>query len=195
MPRTESQYAQIREKKKKLIMDTALQLFAGEGYHNTAISTIARKAGIAKGLLYNYFKSKDELLNALIKTGTDDFMELFNPDREGIPTDEEMIHLIDATFMLVKKNLQYWKLYFAMLLQPFVMDKMRETVARLYPRYVQLMSAYFQKKGSTDPETESLVFGMLLDGLTVNYLISPEHFPAEKIKRIIIRKYLNIKHF
>ena len=53
-PRTEQQFEEIRESKKKLILETALELFASEGFHTTPISRIASEAGISKGLLYNY---------------------------------------------------------------------------------------------------------------------------------------------
>jgi len=52
-PRTEQQYEEIRKSKKKLILDTALELFATEGYYPTSISKIAERARISKGLIYN----------------------------------------------------------------------------------------------------------------------------------------------
>ena len=61
-PRTKQQFEDIREEKRSLIMKVALELFAEEGYHNTSISKIASRAGISKGLLYNYFDSKEDLI-------------------------------------------------------------------------------------------------------------------------------------
>ena len=65
-PRTPKQFEEIREEKKTLIMDVALEHFANEGYHNTTINHIAKHAGISKGLMYNYFESKEELLAEII---------------------------------------------------------------------------------------------------------------------------------
>ena len=64
-PRTEEQFEEIRESKKNLIQEVALELFATRGYHSTSISMIAKEADISKGLLYNYFESKEELLNSM----------------------------------------------------------------------------------------------------------------------------------
>ncbi|HRW21852.1 MAG TPA: helix-turn-helix domain-containing protein, partial [Bacteroidales bacterium] len=61
-PRTPEQFEEIRLSKHKLILDTAMKLFASSGYHNTSISKIAKEAGISKGLIYNYFDSKEDLL-------------------------------------------------------------------------------------------------------------------------------------
>ena len=64
-PRTPKQYEEIRDEKRNLIMDVALEHFASDGYHNTTISQIARYAGISKGLLFHYFRNKQELYNYL----------------------------------------------------------------------------------------------------------------------------------
>lgn len=48
------------------ILDTAEPLFYAKGYHETAISDIAKKMGVAQGTIYYYFASKDQLLEALI---------------------------------------------------------------------------------------------------------------------------------
>jgi AcrR family transcriptional regulator len=51
--------------KKQLILGTALQLFVENGFHGTATAIIAREAGVANGTLFNYFKTKEELIIAL----------------------------------------------------------------------------------------------------------------------------------
>lgn len=56
---------QAQERRKQLI-DTALKLFAEKGMERTSIKDIATEAGVAQGLLYHYFRSKDELLYAII---------------------------------------------------------------------------------------------------------------------------------
>ena len=50
MPKSPEQFDDIRKQKKQLIMDTALELFAENGFHATSISQIAAKAKISKGL-------------------------------------------------------------------------------------------------------------------------------------------------
>ncbi len=48
--------------KKQLVINTAMKLFAQNGYHATSMQEVADKCGIAKGSLYNYFSSKEDLL-------------------------------------------------------------------------------------------------------------------------------------
>ncbi|WP_409341760.1 TetR/AcrR family transcriptional regulator [Paenibacillus sp. MBLB4367] len=55
--------------KKRHILDTAIKCFANKGYHATSIQEIADTAGIAKGSLYFYFKSKEHLLISILEHG------------------------------------------------------------------------------------------------------------------------------
>ncbi|WP_325048925.1 TetR/AcrR family transcriptional regulator [Peribacillus saganii] len=56
--------------KKQLIMEKALELFAEQGFETTSVQQITERCGISKGAFYLSFKSKDELILALI----DNFM-------------------------------------------------------------------------------------------------------------------------
>jgi TetR/AcrR family transcriptional regulator, fatty acid metabolism regulator protein len=51
--------------KRRQILDAAIRVLARQGYHGTRVSDIADEAGVAYGLVYHYFKSKDEVLNEL----------------------------------------------------------------------------------------------------------------------------------
>ncbi len=55
---------QLHRERRKLIIDTAYYLFFSKGYKNTSVQDIAQEAGISKGLVYRYFKNKEELLLA-----------------------------------------------------------------------------------------------------------------------------------
>lgn len=52
--------------KKQLIMERALELFAEQGFEPTSVQQITERCGISKGAFYLSFKSKDELIVALI---------------------------------------------------------------------------------------------------------------------------------
>ncbi|MBR6476951.1 MAG: helix-turn-helix transcriptional regulator, partial [Lachnospiraceae bacterium] len=54
------------EERKKEILDAAEELFIARGYDETSTSDILEKVGIARGTLYYHFKSKEEILDALI---------------------------------------------------------------------------------------------------------------------------------
>jgi TetR/AcrR family transcriptional regulator, fatty acid metabolism regulator protein len=51
--------------KRRQILDAAIRVFARQGFHACRVSDIADEAGVAYGLVYHYFNSKDEVLNEL----------------------------------------------------------------------------------------------------------------------------------
>ena len=57
--------SQVTVDKRRQILDAGVRVFARQGYHGTRVSDIADEAGVAYGLVYHYFNSKDEVLNEL----------------------------------------------------------------------------------------------------------------------------------
>jgi len=51
--------------KRRLILDAAITVFARQGFHHCRVSDVADEAGVAYGLVYHYFDSKEEILNEL----------------------------------------------------------------------------------------------------------------------------------
>jgi TetR/AcrR family fatty acid metabolism transcriptional regulator len=51
--------------KRRLILDSAIHVFAEQGFHHCRVSDVADDAGVAYGLVYHYFDSKEEILNQL----------------------------------------------------------------------------------------------------------------------------------
>src|SRR4051794_262678 len=57
--------AEVAVDKRRQILDAAVRVFARQGFHSTRVSDIADEAGVAYGLVYHYFRSKDQVLNEL----------------------------------------------------------------------------------------------------------------------------------
>ena len=55
------------EEKRRVILDAAVRVFAHKGFHTSRVGDIAEEAGIAHGLLYHYFSSKDEVLETIFR--------------------------------------------------------------------------------------------------------------------------------
>lgn len=67
-----------RQQREKKILEAAIQLFGEKGLHVTTMADVARKTRISKGLIYFYYKSKEDLYLALTKKGMDELKDLFN---------------------------------------------------------------------------------------------------------------------
>ena len=56
-----------QEDKRRLLLDAAVRVFARKGYHAARVGDIAEEAGVAYGLLYHYFSSKEEVLRNVFR--------------------------------------------------------------------------------------------------------------------------------
>ncbi|OFX82841.1 MAG: hypothetical protein A2W99_06595 [Bacteroidetes bacterium GWF2_33_16] len=179
----------MREVTKQKIMDVALELFAYEGYFQTSISTIAKKAGISKGLMYNYFESKESLLRDIAIEGLNEIIESFDPNKDGILTKEEFIYFIRKSAELVKEQLTFWKLYFSLMAQPQVLMVLGDGFMSSFDSYFKSLAKYFHNQGIEDGYSEVRFFVAMLDGITLHYIIDPENFPFDKAIEKIISIY------
>ncbi len=65
--------------RKEVIVDTAKSLFSQKGYDATSMEEIATQAGVPKSLIYYHFKSKEDLLNAIVGRFSSDYEQLLEP--------------------------------------------------------------------------------------------------------------------
>jgi AcrR family transcriptional regulator len=55
------------EEKRRLILEAAVRVFARDGFHTSRVGAVSAEAGVAHGLLYHYFSSKDQLLETIFR--------------------------------------------------------------------------------------------------------------------------------
>jgi len=110
------------------ILDAARQVFARRGFNLATVDDIAEAAGVAKGTLYLYFRSKDEIYMAALKQG----VALMNEEtlrkvEESTTATEKIRAFIAARIGYCEKNREFFKIYHAefgkILLHPADMGK------------------------------------------------------------------------
>jgi AcrR family transcriptional regulator len=98
--------------KKERVLTAATDLFAGRGFHRTEMDEIARRAGISKGSLYNYFKSKDDLFLYICNRGIHGFRESV---WRTIPSDWDIYRQVEELFRrevpLILEHPQNFQIY------------------------------------------------------------------------------------
>lgn len=204
-PRTPQQFKELREEKMTLIMDVALMHFAGDGYHKTTINQIARQAGISKGLMYNYFESKEALLKAIIHKSVNDVFKYMDLDRDGTLSEEEFEFFIRKISVLLKEKRHFWQLLTQLLMQHDVSKQFPvafpESDTLIHPghepgdnfhpeRMKKMISDYFFRKKERigmdyDPECETNMFFITMMGLALKSLYSEGGDNEKEINRII----------
>jgi TetR/AcrR family fatty acid metabolism transcriptional regulator len=92
-----------QEEKRKQILDAAVRVFARGGYHGSRVGDIAEEAGIAHGLLYHYFDSKEEVLHAIFRENWGELLVRF---REVEAADEPAAEKLEG---IAKILLRTWR--------------------------------------------------------------------------------------
>ena len=171
--------------KKEKILQTALQLFAEDGFTKTSTSKIAKQAGVSEGLIFRHFKNKEGLLQSLNKRGEEKTKALFRPII--FESDPKLIirKIIDLV-MEIKENeeiFQTWKLEYK---TKWATEKYG--AHKMEPLIFNLRDA-FQKLGYKNPKQESLWLIIQLDGLVTRMYLQ-EDFELEQMCLFIREKYL-----
>ncbi|MFA5534206.1 MAG: TetR/AcrR family transcriptional regulator [Mariniphaga sp.] len=181
MPRSQEQNNEIRKQKKQLIMDTALELFAENGFHATSMSQVAKKAGVSKGLAYNYFESKQEILDEIIKTGFDFIYSHFDLNHDGILTEEEFRYFIRKTFQMIFENKTFWRLFMALMLQEGPADSAMKKYTIKNEKIISMLNQFIASKGNKNPADDFLSIAFLLKGAFIVAITNPEVLKSENI--------------
>jgi AcrR family transcriptional regulator len=191
-PKTDIQFQTIREKSRQNIMEAATKLFAVKGFQGTSISEIATAAGISKGLMYNYFTSKEDLLDAIITKG---FADAEGPIAAMLQTPDpfEKLHiLIEGSFALVtsKSARRHWQFMLSVMTQYEVMKRMKKKFAGYPDQYIDLFEQLFTEMGVPNPRMESFRLAALIDGTMLHYLnLFSQDYPIDEMKDSILKHY------
>lgn len=174
-PRTPEQFEAIRQQRTKDIINAALRLFARKGFNATSITAIAREAGIAKGLLYNYFDSKEHLLEEVITEG---FRSCMPPLDEMETTDKspEIIFrfILERMKDSIKSNPEFWQLYARMFIQMSQNERLEELFLKYTQAYFQQIRDLLTGLDIDNPEVETWKLGAQLDGVLLHYVLIRE---------------------
>lgn len=189
MPRSQEQFEEIREKTKSKILEHSLRLFAEKGYHGTSISDIAKAAGVSKGLAYNYFESKQDIvesiLNQILEIGYQ-YEELM----KGVADPYEQLQkMIEYTFEYMEKNEEFWRLYVSFALQPVIMDAAKSVTKEFGDRMIKITTGIFKKIGIPKPKAEAYILAGLIDGISLEFFFDKENYPLKSVKGRVLEKY------
>ena len=190
MPRTEEQFEEIRQKRKAEIIETALELFGQQGFHNTSISKIAKTAGVSKGLMYNYFESKEALLDAILFGAAEEKQAASQSiSMSEIPPKQRLQMMIEGMFVMVESNLHHWKLMMSLSLQDEISIRVKEKFATQQAEGMQQFIALFEEMEFENPQLEAYFFGSSLTGVIIQYIHLKEAYPLEEMKNYLINKF------
>ena len=192
-PRSEIQFEQMRANSRKAILDGALELFSKKGFSNTTTLDIAREAGISKGLIYNYFHTKDEILESILEQGFERTVGLMNQIRSDVPAEQQLHQLLRTWIEVAKTDSRFLRLTLSLHLNEeylYLLEKKGQEYMELFSRP---LIEIFRRFGSDNPEIDTLLFGSIIDGIGLNYSAAPDLIPIDAIIDRLIHLYTHHK--
>ncbi len=184
-PKTKEQFEEIRKEKRELIKETALHIFAEKGYRATTISEIAKAANISKGLLYNYYESKESVLTDILKSLIQNIGNLIHPSNDDEITDEEMENYFELLMDSMKKDREYWMIFFQLTMQKDVVSHIfsEEGTSGHADKYMQAAYNYFEERFD-NPQEMLLLFRSIIKGLAMILVYTPEACPDDVVESL-----------
>ncbi len=177
MPRMPEEYIDIR---KKQILNAAWKCFSEKGYEKTTVRDISKTMGVSTGVIYNYYKGKEEILKSIYAFSLENNASLFNT----IGQKSTFKEYIGAYFENVtgccsekeirqsfKGNLNFWA-------EALKNDGFNDMVASTCNIFEKNISEFVDKakiNGEVDPELDpekyAMFFTALVTGMQVLYLM------------------------
>jgi AcrR family transcriptional regulator len=173
--KNKEQSLQTRQK----ILDASLETFTELGFHGARISDIASRAGMSHGILYHYFKSKQDIFRELVDYALDTSIAAVNAalEIEGSAW-EKIRNLVDSLIRVAinAKSSHYFLIMIQAMtqgraiagLQPYIMEKSKSHYANLIPLIIRAQAEGKAVEG--DPTQIADCFFALIQGLAVNHL-------------------------
>lgn len=194
-PKTKEQFEEIRQRSMEAIKQNALELFGRKGYFNTSISDIAKAAGVSKGLMYNYFESKDALLAAIIQEAIEVGERLIEDAmRPEWSAYEQLEQMTKNSINLIKSNSHYWKLMISLAFQPDALKTLEPVLKRKEQETMSKTVAIFEGLRLDDPFKELMFYGAIMDGIVIQYVQIGEEYPLDDMVEMVLRRYKKAKY-
>jgi AcrR family transcriptional regulator len=174
--------------KKELILDTALKLFAQEGFDTTPTSKIAREAGVSEGLIFRHFGNKEGLMDSVVELCE----SRIEPHIEAIARlsdpKAQIQEIIDLTYVLYKEEREFWQLQFTIKWQQNYKPERKKNSPN-FKRLMQIGTDAFQKLGYAEPEKEIALLALLMEGFGTMMIKESNQAVIESTLDFIKSKY------
>ena len=151
-----NKFEQLADLKQKSIIDASVNEFANNGFKNASVNKIVEKAGISKGSLFNYFKSKNLLFDHIYAIALREVKSYLAKVRDESENDDfftRFSKIINAGIMFINKQPRLAKIYFR-LLNSDDSPQGKKIIQKLHNEAIRYLT-YFIEKGIDRSELQS----------------------------------------
>ena len=189
MPRTPLQNQRLRAESQQRLLAAARTTFARLGYERATVRDIAQEAGVAQGLLYNYFRSKDDLLREVFREGVSDVAAAIGAGEEGGTPEERLERVIRRSFEIVRERREFWQLSYMVRHQPRTAEVLGDALTEWTAAVREQLAALLREIGHRDAPALARVLFAAIDGVAQHYVLNPEEYPMEATAECLVRHF------
>ncbi|MCZ6479222.1 MAG: TetR/AcrR family transcriptional regulator [Candidatus Methylomirabilales bacterium] len=189
-----------KDRKRREILEAAMRVFAREGYHRAKMKAVAEEAGIGKGTVYEYFKSKTDLFLALHDHMLAELKAFYMKELEGIRQPAAMLERFIAVAF---QTFRLWEPFFLVFFdywaeggrgeqQTLLQTRLREAYA-VARNDVAAIIAGGVKDGSLRCDNPLLAAASILatlDGLVLQWLCDRDAFDLDAMRESLTQTIL-----
>ncbi|ASA20639.1 TetR/AcrR family transcriptional regulator [Paenibacillus donghaensis] len=171
----------VSNDKHSAILDAAYTLFGSGGFYETKMSQVAEQAGIAKGTVYLYFKSKEELFMAVTRRDCEGFLQQLDGKLQARHSLTDKLAVIaEHHLFYYYERKQHTKLFFR---APNNNPELVAYMALFMEQYMQAVVKVLLEGGATEPELMAQSYIGMLDRLKMDILFDASFTAADALKR------------
>ena len=175
------------QKGKQKIFAAAMELFESQGYFATTVEQITARAGVSKGLVYNYFSSKEALLVDLIEDTTGKMESVAATWEPGETLEASLCGFIDTYFQYLESERNFLKLQLTLMLMPELRSVVHQPQQERAKLLLSMTSGWFAHWDADEPTNKARLFLAMLDGVALHYLSVYENYPLAKMKSVLVQ--------
>ncbi|MCQ6561282.1 TetR/AcrR family transcriptional regulator [Paenibacillus mendelii] len=190
-PLNEEQLVQIRDERREQIMAAALKVFSRRGVVGTKMSMIVKEAGISHGLVYHYFKSKEELFVTLVRSAIDGSQDAMLAIKNHPGSAYDKIRML-AEDMLDEQGAPYFQLIYQARTSEGVPEEAKQLIYKYsMGDYIEILAPLFvqgQQEGtiaSGEPGEMVASFLTVLTGVIMVAAVEDQQYHIPDIEMLL----------
>jgi AcrR family transcriptional regulator len=188
----------VSEERRIQIIDASMNVFAKDGLEKARMDDIAKEAGLSKGALYWYFKSKNEIIEKVI---TVMFEREMAETRQLLESDvsikEKLIRITEMAISDFIKLRPLFPLLYEIYAYALRIKAIRKLFTEYFKRYKELLIPIFQQAVDNgeiknfDPEYCAITLGAIIEGTMVLLIYDPENIDIEEHMLFGVERFID----
>jgi len=172
----------LKVDRKQNILDTALRLFADEGFTPVTTSRLAKEAEVSEGLIFKHFKNKQDIFDKLIELTDQKLFEALMPILDAEKPKEVLRLLIDMPHSISEKEYGFWRFHFKI-----KWDENYDALEKIKPLMEKLEWAFTELKYK-QPEIEAEIFMNISESISTGILRDGKS-SSTAMSKLLLKKY------